>query len=70
MTTLACLSLFKVSLKVSVLSAVIWAAIFASTLLLKRHYLADGIAGAALGVTLHYFIIEPEFRRRGVSWAF
>ncbi len=70
MTTLACLSLFKVSLKVSVLSAVIWAAIYASTLLLKRHYLVDGIAGAALGVTLHYFIIEPEFRRRGVLWAF
>ncbi len=70
MTTLACLSLFKVSSKISVLSFCIWASVFASTLLLKRHYLVDGIAGTIVGVTVHYLVIEPEFRRRRVPWAF
>ncbi len=69
-TTLACLSLLRVSVKISVLSILIWISVFASTLLLKRHYLVDGVAGVILATTVHYLVVEPEFRRRGVPWAF
>lgn len=67
--TLALASLLKVSRSVSAVAVLLWLAIVASTLLLKRHYLVDVIAGAALGALAHAVIVEPEMRRRGVAWA-
>jgi membrane-associated phospholipid phosphatase len=67
--TLALASLLKVSRPVSAVAVLLWLAIVASTLLLKRHYLVDVIAGAALGALAHAVIVEPEMRRRGVAWA-
>lgn len=69
MATLACLSLLKVSHWVSLAALLIWTLVFASTLLLKRHFLVDGLAGAGLALTIHFRVVEPEFRRRGVVWA-
>lgn len=69
MATLACLSLLKVSHWVSLAALLIWTLVFASTLLLKRHFLVDGLAGAGLALAIHFRVVEPEFRRRGVVWA-
>ncbi len=69
MATLSCLSLLKVNRTVTALSLLVWVSVFASTLLLKRHYLADGLAGTGLGILIYYIVVEPEFRRRGVAWA-
>lgn len=67
--TLALLSLLKVSRGVSVIAALLWLAIVASTVLLKRHYLLDLPAGIAVGALAHFVIVEPELRRSGVRWA-
>jgi len=62
-------SLLRVSRPVSVAALVLWLAIAASTLLLKKHYLLDVLAGAVVGAVAHASIVEPELRRRGVAWA-
>jgi len=67
--TLALGSLLRVSRPVSALALLLWLAIAASTLLLKRHYLLDVVAGAALGALAHVVLVEPELRRRKIGWA-
>ncbi|MEW6776094.1 MAG: phosphatase PAP2 family protein [Bdellovibrionota bacterium] len=68
--TAACLSLLRISFSWTVFGMILWLSIFASTLLLKRHYFLDSAAGAALGCAVHFLFVEPEFRRRGVPWVF
>lgn len=60
--TLAWGSLRHVSPRVRHLASICWALIFTSTLLLKKHYLLDSLAGAVLGLILHRLIVEPVHR--------
>lgn len=68
--TICCLTLLKVNRVVSAYSAAVWIAIFMSTILLKRHYLADSLAGLALGAICHFCIVEGEFKKRNIPWRF
>ncbi|MEW6273058.1 MAG: phosphatase PAP2 family protein [Thermodesulfobacteriota bacterium] len=67
--TLALLSLLRVSRLVGVVATLLWLAIVVSTLLLKRHYLVDLPAGAAIGALAHFALVEPELGRCGIGWA-
>lgn len=62
-------SLLRVSRPVSAVALVLWLAIVASTLLLRKHYVLDVVAGALVGAVAHFRIVEPELARRGVPWA-
>ncbi len=62
-------ALLRISKPVSLLATILWALIFASTVLLKRHFFLDALAGLALGLAAHFWIVEPEFQRRKVRWA-
>lgn len=62
--TLAWGSLKRLGPTISALATIAWALIFASTLLIKKHYLLDAIAGTVLGLAMHRLIVEPAHRAR------
>jgi membrane-associated phospholipid phosphatase len=68
--SICCLSLTRIKPLLTWYAIMVWIAIFASTIFLKRHYLADSVAGCALGVLCHFLIVEPELRRHKLRWRF
>ena len=68
MATSSLLSVMQVSRPVSFASIFCWSGIFLSTILLKKHYLLDALAGIILGFFTFRFIVWPEMKRKGLSF--
>lgn len=59
--TLAWGSLRRLPPRASAPATICWLLILASTLLLKKHYLVDTLAGVALGWVMYRWIVAPTF---------